>query len=183
MPKGVLIAVSRTSPLCLDVSELLRSPGSARDLRFHGSVDGLAVTMAHVRQGSELQFELRAEALVDGIHVRGRMAGEVEMECRRCLRPLQRHAEVEMDELFLPPGDATVDDQAYEIVDERIDLEPAVRDAIVLALPLHPLCTPECRGLCPSCGADRNERECGHETVTTDLRWGALEQLRGTMEE
>lgn len=183
MPKGESILVPRTSPLHVDVSELLRHPGSTRDLRFHGSIDGLSVPMSHVESERGLDFDLRLEALVDGIGVSGTVAGEVQMQCSRCLIAITKPMSVEIDELFLAQGEVTEGEQAYEIQREMIDLEPAVRDAVILALPLNPLCGPDCLGLCATCGADRNETECGHEHEVKEGRWSALEQLRRTMEE
>ena len=179
MAKDVLTAVRGAPELSLDVSELLRRPGSTRTLVFARAVDGLALPLARVKDGSELAFDLRLESLVDGIHVRGTVAGELDEQCRRCLRAFDAPIAVDLDGLFEGGGEG----DSYPIVSGGIDLEAAVRDAVVLALPLHPLCREDCAGLCPTCGADRNTGDCGHHDEHEDVRWEALARLRERLEE
>ena len=69
-------------------------------------------------------------------------------------------------------------EEDYQIVDDHIQLEPVVRDAVLLAMPVNPVCKPDCKGLCPECGADRNVTDCGHAGGRVDLRWEPLKQLR-----
>lgn len=182
MAKGVLTALRETSSLSVDVSELLRHPGATKPIRVRSSVSGLSLPLSRVREGSDLDVNLRIEALVEGIRVSGRVGGEFTVECRRCLMEVAKPTDVQVDALYLYPG-AAGDEDAYAIQGEGIDLEPAIRDAVVLALPLNPLCRDDCRGLCPTCGADRNERDCGHAQEHIDFRWGALERLRERMED
>lgn len=181
MARAAAIAVRGHPLLSVDVSDLLRHPGKSETFAFRHAFTGLAVPLASVEEGSELDFDLRLDALVDGIEVTGRVSGTVTLECRRCLVRFGERFEVQLDELYLYPGRAG--GAAYEIVDEHIDLEPVVRDEVVLALPLNPLCREDCRGLCPACGADRNEADCGHAVGRIDVRWGPLERLREQMEE
>ena len=145
-------------------------------------LEGLEVPLARVQEGSELQLDLRLDALVDGIRARGSVEGEVTVACRRCLTDVAQHTLVNIDELFVGEGEAVADDQAYPLADEAVDLEPMLRDAIVLSLPSNPLCRPDCKGLCPVCGADRNELDCGHDGGRVDIRWGPLADLRRRME-
>jgi DUF177 domain-containing protein len=174
-------AVRKPQLLSVDVSELLRRPGASRQLRMDLALDGLSLPMAHLSEGSPVRLDLRLEALVDGIHARGPVTASIVFACRRCLRELSQQLEVGLDELFLYPGQ--LGEEAYSVVDQHIDLELPIRDAIILELPLNPLCREDCRGLCPTCGADRNEVECGHTSQHIDLRWDALEQLRRSMED
>ena len=182
MAQGALIAVRNLHSLSVDVSELLRRPGSSESLKTDHVLGGLEVPLARVRDDSPLRVELLLEALVDGIHVSGRVQGTALLECRRCLREIVSPIAVDLDEVFSYPGEGDSDD-VYRVSDEQIDLEPAVRDALMLALPLNPLCTDECRGLCSTCGADLNEADCGHSQDPVDIRWTGLEQLRRTLEE
>lgn len=182
MAQGALNAVRSSSALSVDVSELLRRPGASERFVSDPVLDGLAVTLAHTLEGSALHLDVRLEALVDGIHVSGPVEGEVEVECRRCLKQLARRVRVEVEELFVYPGELS-DPDAYEIVDEHVDLEPVVRDAVLLSLPLNPLCREDCKGLCTTCGADLNETDCGHSQEPVDIRWSGLEQLKRTLEE
>ena len=95
--------------------------------------------------------------------------------CRRCAVPVSGDLEIAVSERF---GDGPLgEDDLYPIVDDTIDLGPLVRDAIVLELPMAPLCREGCRGLCPQCGADRNEADCGC-VAPVDPRWANLDVLR-----
>ena len=182
MVQGALIAVRNVPLLSVDVSELLRRPGASERLETDQVLDGIEVPLARVREGSPLHLDLRLEALVDGIHASGTVDGDVTIECRRCLKLFARPLRVELDDVFLYPGEGT-DDDGYRVEGEEVDLEPVVRDAVMLALPLNPLCTEGCKGLCATCGADLNERDCGHSQEPVDIRWTGLEQLRRTLEE
>ena len=183
MTKGVLTALRDSSLLSVDVSELLSRPGATQHVSLTSDLDGLAGEMARVPEGSSLKLDLDFDALVDGIHVSGDVSGVIAEECSRCLRGISEEIRVELDELFTLPGEGVEDDETYEIVDEHLDLEPVIRDAVILALPLNPLCRPDCNGLCQVCGADRNENDCGHETSRVAIRWDALSHLRETMED
>jgi uncharacterized protein len=181
MAKGVITAVRGTPPLTVEVSDLLGRPGSTRPIRVRTALPGLALPLARVADDTELDLDLAAESLVDGIHVRGTVRGDLELECRRCLRAFSQPASVPVDELFVP-GEEEGED-AFPIVDDTIELEPAIRDAVLLALPPNPLCREDCRGLCPTCGADRNQVDCGHTDDSPDIRWEALARLRERLEE
>ncbi|MFN2614271.1 MAG: DUF177 domain-containing protein [Actinomycetota bacterium] len=181
MAKEVLTAVRKNSPFRIDVSELLRRPGSSRRVEFRAPLDAVELPLTRVTRGSEVEFDLALESLVDGIHVRGTATAKLDLGCRRCLRATTGSLTTEVDELFVArPVDG---EDCFPIVDDAVDLEPAVRDAVVLALPSNPLCREDCKGLCPSCGADRNENDCGHTEEHIDIRWEALARLRERMEE
>lgn len=169
--------MSERARLSVDVSELLRHPGTTQRLRSVFEVEGIAVTLARVPVDTQVRADLRLDALVEGIHVGGSLAGEVVMECRRCLGSFNREVVVEVEELFYPE-DAAEEDDDYRIVDDELDLEPVIRDAMVLSLPLNPVCREDCRGLCATCGADLNAGDCGHTAEVVDIRWHALEKLR-----
>jgi uncharacterized protein len=90
--------------------------------------------------------------------------------------------DVEVRELYRPHGrlrGADDDEETYELSGEHLDLAPLVRDALLLSLPLAPLCGPDCPGLCPSCGADLSVGTCGCPQTAADKRWAALDVLRG----
>jgi uncharacterized protein len=174
MAQGALIAVRNLPLLSVDVSELLRHPGASTDLNFHQELEGMGVPLARLAED-------HAAAWVDGIHVSGTVGGDVVFECRRCLQEFRRPMSVEIDDVFLYPGES--EEAEYRIEDDHVDLEPMVRDAFVLALPLNPLCRDDCRGLCTTCGADLNVVDCGHSQEPVDIRWNALQELRGSLEE
>jgi uncharacterized protein len=104
--------------------------------------------------------------------------GEVDVawtaECSRCLEPLGDSLTLGIDELFEPHP---VDGETYPLDGDSIDLEQVVRDSVLLELPAAPHCRADCRGLCPSCGADRNGGDCGCVESDDDPRWAALRSL------
>nr|CEL15422.1 COG1399 protein, clustered with ribosomal protein L32p [Kibdelosporangium sp. MJ126-NF4]CTQ92175.1 COG1399 protein, clustered with ribosomal protein L32p [Kibdelosporangium sp. MJ126-NF4] len=134
-------------------------------------------------RGAVVEVDVLLESVVEGVLVSGTASAPVEGECARCLDPLSSEVEVELTELFAYPNSATEEttdeDEIPRLVDDRIDLEPVVRDAVVLTLPLVPLCRPDCAGLCPGCGvkwADLGP-DHGHEKI--DPRWAALQERLG----
>jgi len=140
-----------------------------------GVLDGVA----SVIEGTDLELEARLEAVVEGVLATGTARAAVAGECVRCLEPLEGlEVEAEFQELYFFPGEDTGgDEDAVFLVGDLLDLEPVVHDAVVLALPLSPLCREDCQGLCPECGESLNEDpEHSHEVV--DPRWAALADLK-----
>jgi uncharacterized protein len=141
-----------------------------------------------VPEREDVELDLLLEAVVEGVLVSGTAAAPTAGECSRCLEPLSGQIEVRLMELFAYPNSATDvstdEDEVSRVVDDRIDLEPVVRDAVVLALPQVPLCSPDCAGLCPECGGKWAELGPDHRHEKMDPRWAALrERLGGTEEE
>ena len=170
------------SPLVIDTRELGRRPGSMRSLsRSFPAPGDLTVDVVGVPAGSSIDLDLRLESVMEGVLVSATAQAEVTGECVRCLDPIMRSVEVSMQELYAYPGrerDVPADDdtQLPELEGDLLDLEPVLRDAVVLALPLRPLCRDDCPGLCAECGARlSDDPEHGHETV--DPRWAALQGL------
>lgn len=95
-------------------------------------------------------------------------------ECRRCLQEARGTLTAQVRELFEQRAD---DEDIYPLRGDQIDLEPLARDAVLLELPLAPLCSEGCQGLCPICGVAK-EQGCSCELDDKDPRWAALEQLR-----
>jgi uncharacterized protein len=174
-------------PLVLDVRTLQRRPGSmVTVIRTSPAPAGLGVAMARVPEGSPIELDLRLESVLEGVLVSGTADLLVSAECSRCLEPFDWHEEVDLTELFrYPSTDARgaiveeedeSEDPLPELQDDLIDLEPTLRDAVVIDLPLAPLCREECLGLCPDCGA-RLEDDPQHAHETSDPRWAALTAL------
>jgi uncharacterized protein len=124
------------------------------------------------------RLDLRIETTGDGaIRLRGLMIAEVEQACRRCLEPVRSQLELDLDLRFDPavgPEEETEGLYALEPQAAELDLLPALREELLLALPDFALCREECRGLCPRCGANRNEGDCECRTEAVDPRWDAL---------
>jgi uncharacterized protein len=169
-------------PWVIDTRDLARRPGVSKRYARTGPVDtafGFEPVVV-VPAGSEVEFEVLLESVVEGILVTGTATAPVAGECARCLDPITDTVEVDLTELYAYPDTATEEttdeDEVRRLVDDLIDLEPVVRDAVVLALPQAPLCSPDCAGLCPGCGGRWADLEPGHGHETIDPRWAALRE-------
>ncbi len=131
-----------------------------------------------VRDGAVLVLDLRLQSVTEGVLATGTVTAPVVGECGRCLDPIEQVFSVELCELFAYPGSLTMattdEDEVQRIEDDLLDLEPVVRDAVVLGLPVTPLCRPDCAGLCPQCGQRLDDVAPGHTHEVLDPRWAAL---------
>jgi uncharacterized protein len=171
-------------PLVHNARELGRRPGSMRAVRRPVPAPAdLAIELARVPEGEPIELDLRMEAVVEGVLVSGTVTAPVTGECGRCLDPFATTITVGMQELFAYPASATDEtadaDEVRRMVGDLLDLEPAVRDAVVLALPLSPVCRESCRGLCPTCGSRWDDLPADHTHETIDPRWAALAERFG----
>ena len=173
-------------PLVLDTRELGRRPGSMRTVRFPAPApDDLGVELIGVPVGSEIDLDLRLESVMEGVLVSGTATAALAGECGRCLEPVVDTLTVDLQELFAYPesttraettGD-TVDEETSVMEGDHLDLEPALRDAVVLALPLTPLCREDCAGLCAECGERLDDLPEDHSHEVADTRWSALQDM------
>ena len=179
------------SPFVLDTHELGRRPGSMRTvLMTVPAPEDLGTVVIGIPEGSDLDLDLRLEAVMEGVLVTGRVHGLAVGECVRCLDEVTEPVDVTLSELFVYPERAAVaeqdgdedDEDLRELDGDFLDLEPALRDAVVPMLPFQPVCRPDCPGLCSICGA-RLADEPGHSHETLDPRWAALGGLTGTDDE
>ncbi len=172
----------------LDTRELGRRPGSQRTLAFTASAPAdLGIEVLRVPDGSPVEFDLRLEAVMEGVLVTGTARADVTGECARCLEPLDDDVEVDFQELFAYEESDTAtdagDDDASRLEGDLLDLEPLLRDAVVLALPFQPLCQDDCPGLCPECGVRLADAPGHQHDEAIDPRWGALRGLADQTEE
>lgn len=143
---------------------------------------GLKIGVIGVPEASPVEFELKLEAVGEGVLVTGTAVVALVGECTRCLKPISDSMEIDIQELFYYPGKEPDDDEAARNEGELINLEPVLRDAVVLDLPFAPLCKEDCLGICPVCGADLNDDpDHGHDDEL-DPRWGNLQQWSATQE-
>jgi uncharacterized protein len=162
-------------PWEVPVADLLRHPGTKREIEASGALGDVAVTGSRVSPGTESTFAGTVESLdARSARVRGHVVTRWEGECRRCLGPATGELDIEVSELYEREPES---EEIYPLLNDRLDLEPLVRDAVYLELPLAPLCMADCQGLCPECGADRNTVDCGHAVDQLDPRWAALREL------
>ncbi|NMR21176.1 DUF177 domain-containing protein [Cellulomonas fimi] len=174
------------SPFVLDTHELGRRPGSMRRVqRTVPAPEDLGTDVIGVPVGTDLELDLRLEAVMEGVLVSGNVRGRAVGECVRCLDEVVDDVDVSVTELYAYPERARValedgddEEDVRELDGELIDVEPALRDAVVPALPFRPLCRPDCPGLCSECGA-RLADDPDHSHEILDPRWAALSSLEG----
>jgi len=168
-------------PLVIDTRELGRRPGSQRKVELQAPAPSdLGVAMIGIPPGAPLDLRLRLEAVMEGVLVSATVSAPLAGECGRCLEPVTSTIEVDLQELYAYPESDATEDEAGRLDGDFLDLEPALRDAVVLALPLTPLCREDCGGLCVVCGARRDDVDCGHDEAPVDPRWAALNDLAAT---
>jgi DUF177 domain-containing protein len=187
MPPKSLTASHRDlrGPLVLDTRDL--SPGSARTLTRTVPAPGhLGVELARVPAGAELGLELQLEGVAEGVLVTATVTGPLAGECARCLEPFTSAIKVRFQELYVRSGGVPEPDGAdsYRLeASGLLDLEPALRDAIVLELPLSPRCEDGCEGLCAECGVRLADAEPGHGHERRGAMWAALKDFESNKEQ
>jgi uncharacterized protein len=176
---GAAIPHSPGSPLTFDVSRLPRRPGSMhRVCESVPSPSRIGLDLIAIDEGALLDLDLRFESVSEGVLVSGTVAAPTSGECARCLAGTTGQVRVHLTELFAYPDSTTEatteQDEIGHIVDGTIDLEQPLIDAVVLELPLSPVCRPDCPGLCSDCGVPLAEAEPGHHHERIDPRWAKL---------
>jgi uncharacterized protein len=168
-------------PFVFDIRPLGRQPGSSRgEHRTVVAPADFGVELVGVPAGADIELDIRLEAVMEGVLVSGTVRAPLTGECARCLDPVTSSIEVGFQELFCylaarVAGDSEATEEDHYLDGDLLDLEPLCRDAVLLALPLSPLCSGDCPGLCVECGgrlADLGS-EHGHG-VSADPRWAAL---------
>jgi uncharacterized protein len=161
-------------PFVVHIAKLRRAVGTRWNEVRSGVVDGLEVTGSAVAPGAPVTAEVTLESVLGGVSVTGTVTAPWTAACRRCLAPAEGTIVVPVREVYTGDGDG---EDTYPLDGDDLDLEPLVHDAVLLELPQAPLCREDCAGLCPECGANRNEGECGCRPEP-DPRWATLDVLR-----
>jgi uncharacterized protein len=180
-----------------DTHELGRRPGALQ--RLSRTVDapkdlGIADVIG-VPEDAPVELDLRLESVMEGVLVTGTARATAEGECVRCLEPLRQEVAADFQEMFTypdaddrgrsrtaEPADDEEDEDRLFLEDGLFDLEPVLRDAVVLALPMQPVCRETCEGLCPECGVRLDENPDHHHDAV-DIRWAALQGLAETVQD
>jgi len=175
-----------------DTRELGRRPGALKRVsRSIPAPQDLGIEVIGVAEGATVELDLRLESVMEGVLVTGTARAPLTGECVRCLEPLERELEVDFQEMFSYPDaddrsrpadtgdDAEEEEDMLFLEGDLFDLEPVLRDAVVLALPLQPVCQEDCPGLCAECGA-RLADDLDHHHESVDIRWAALQGLAGS---
>ena len=164
----------RRGPFLVPVAALRRQPGSSFEVHASGPIFELAVSHSRVPDGGEVSLDALLESVLGGVMVTGTVGADWEADCGRCLEPARGRLAVAVRELFTEGAE---EEGSYRLSGEWLDLEPLAHDACILELPLAPLCRPDCLGLCPGCGVNRNTETCDC-TEGSDPRWAGLSVLR-----
>ncbi|GAA4613305.1 DUF177 domain-containing protein [Actinoallomurus liliacearum] len=184
MPHGSrkhLTRIDPRAPFVIDTTTLGRRPGSMReDSKTVPAPADLGVEMVGVPEGADIELDFRLEAVMEGVLISGTARAPLTGECARCLEPVTSSIEVDFQELYVysdtRSGESAEEDER-RLEGDLIDLEPVVRDAMVLALPLSPLCQDDCPGLCSECGVRLADAEPDHHHEAVDPRWAALQGM------
>ncbi len=171
--------------LVIDIMDLPRQAGAYKEVHLElAAPEGLGTGVIGAQPGSPLVVDASLTATQDGVLVRASAQVRVHGECVRCLQDLDQERTVTFDELYLVPEAAQAQveqdmdlDQPFWVDGNSLDLEPALRDALVGDLPFRPLCGPGCKGLCPDCGERLDQLPADHHHESLDPRWQALASL------
>lgn len=181
-----------------DTHELGRRPGALKRLTRPAAapkdfgIDGVI----GVPEGAPVELRVRLESVMEGVLVTGTARATAEGECVRCLEPVRQDVAADFQEMFSypdaddrgrsrqaePADDAEDDEDRLFIEDGLFDLEPVLRDAVVLALPMQPVCRETCAGLCSECGIRLDENPDHHHDAV-DIRWASLQGLAETIKD
>ncbi|WP_184720002.1 YceD family protein [Streptosporangium saharense] len=165
------------APWVVSTHDLGRRPGTMR--RMHLTLPApadIGVDMIGVPRGADVELDIRLEAVMEGVLVTGTAQTPLRGECARCLEEITSETEVSFQELFFYSAEDAAEDDSL-LAGELLDLEPAFRDAVVLTLPLSPVCSDDCSGLCSECGIRLADAEPDHGHEVIDARWAKLQGL------
>jgi uncharacterized protein len=167
------------NPWRVDLRELGRRAGSLQELdRSLPTPEAWKVELIGVPAGAEVRLRLRLESVMEGVLVSGEIDAPLVGSCARCLEPIEDTLALDVQELFAYSGSTTEatseEDEVRRVEGDFLDLEPMVRDAVVLALPLAPVCSEDCAGLCVDCGQRLDDLPADHSHELLDPRWAGL---------
>ncbi|MCA0146521.1 DUF177 domain-containing protein [Blastococcus sp. LR1] len=172
-------------PWNLDLRELGRRAGSMQEIdRTVPAPGDWRVELIGVPEKADVHLRLRLESVMEGVLVTGSMDVPVVGSCARCLEPIEDTLGLAVQELYAYEGSTTEatseEDEVRRIDGDFLDLEPLARDTVVLNLPLAPVCTEDCAGLCVDCGERLNDLPADHSHEIVDARWAGLAAKFGT---
>ena len=168
------------------IIDLAQIEGTSRGFDFTVSAEDLGLEESNVKFLSEINASGDVQKQIAQVSVTGRITAHAEIDCTRCLKPVEQSLEIDFSVSFVTPEHFAVDkerevggeDLDTDVIDaDHLDLKDVVREQILLNLPAQLFCRPDCKGLCPECGADRNLIDCDCDLNRADPRWAALKNL------
>ena len=191
------------SPYLYDTHDLPRRAGEMRQVELSIDIhEPMGFDILAIPSDEPVDLELTLQAVTEGVLVTARVLSVAVGECTRCLDPVELEIDENFTELYEYAEDARVvrkrekkmserqkkaqeeeelldeEDELRQMVGDDVDLEGPIRDAIILNLPLNPLCSADCPGLCPVCGEKLADLPEGHSHEVGDIRWAGLEGLK-----
>lgn len=188
------------SPWAVPVAQVASRPGQSKQIDADfPAPSGIGDEIVGVKEGAPVHVSGSFDSIVDGLVFSARVTAPVKAECTRCLKPIERDWGVDVTtfmpyesgedakgrngEVDIVAGEEEAEDVYPLLADGAwADLEALLRDTLVEALPLQPLCSEDCQGLCSQCGVDLNEHPDHHHEVT-DIRFEALADLKKQLEQ
>ena len=157
------------------MTPLRKQPGSVLRVQRVGRMPGLRLSASSVAESDEVAVDAELAWASEDVVVTATVRAPWSGQCRRCLGDAAGEITADVREVYEPSSDG---EETYALDGSQVDLAPLVRDAVLLGLPPAPLCSEGCQGLCPVCGANRNEARCSCDVSQPDPRWAALDALR-----
>ena len=162
-------------PFVVHIASIRGTIGAREDVDLSVEMEELQTSGGVVPEGTPVTFVGAVEKIEGGMVATGHVHTSWEGECRRCLGVARGNIDIDVREVFeLEP----VEGESYKLEHDSVDLEPVVREAVMLELPIAPVCSEDCKGLCPNCGINRNEATCDCDTEVKDPRWAVLDGLK-----
>ena len=178
-------------PFYFSCIDLPRRPGEMKEYELtFDRHERVGTPVLGVDADEPIDVDLLIQAVSEGVLASGVVAALVTGECTRCLEPIELDVEENFTELYRYEAekkshkkekeiDISDEDEDLHMDGDFIDLEFAIRDALLLDLPINPLCSPDCEGLCPDCGLRMSDLPQDHAHEKHDIRWSALENFPG----
>ena len=161
----------------INVAEIKKRLVGSKTFAYELTPDELGITDTDLKVTAPIQLEGVVENAGDVILLKADVKTEIERTCGRCLKVFTEPLAAQVVEKFYPAGAENIENDAFIYESDLLDITEPVRESLLLAVPLQALCREDCRGLCPVCGADRNEGDCGCDTTSVDPRLAALKQF------
>lgn len=168
------------SPFRVSLHELPRRAGEMREyVRDIVFTEGIGIPLLQIPPAQPIHLEFKAESVDDGVLISGTVQSRATGECGRCLEKIDMDIDQRFQELFLYSSRASEnpedDDEIFLLDGDVADLEIPIRDAVILSMPIHPLCSDDCEGLCAVCGEKWLDLPDDHAHEALDPRWTGLE--------
>lgn len=167
------------SPFRINLHELPRRAGEMRTYEFNfPAPEPIGIPLLEIRRGQPMEIDFRAESVDDGVLITGGVRSVAHGECGRCLEPIDHDIDQKFQELFLyesrTPENPDDEDELFTLDGDIADIEVAIRDAVILSMPLNPTCSDDCEGLCSICGEKWKDLPDDHSHEVVDPRWTGL---------